>query len=107
MYFTQNNQWVVVGIVSYGYECANPYFAAIYTRVSYFTSWISSFNINDLSIIDMTVSNPNITESTTKVSVTSRSDTFSIRHVQRSLYLFFMITASHMLRLVEIYFGII
>ncbi len=39
MFFT-NNQWVLVGLTSYGHGCAEAGYAGIYTRVSFFVSFI-------------------------------------------------------------------
>jgi hypothetical protein len=42
MMFTTSNQWVLVGLTSYGYGCARPEYAGVYTRVAYYQSWISA-----------------------------------------------------------------
>ena len=42
MIFSTSNQWVVIGVTSYGYGCARASYAGIYTRVAYYQSWISS-----------------------------------------------------------------
>lgn len=31
---------VVVGLVSFGYECGLKYYPGVYTKVSYYTDWI-------------------------------------------------------------------
>ena len=44
--YTTSNQWVLVGLTSYGKGCARPSAAGVYTRVAYFQSWISSTTSN-------------------------------------------------------------
>ncbi|CAF3924807.1 unnamed protein product [Rotaria sp. Silwood2] len=46
MMFTSTNQWVLVGLTSFGYGCARPLYAGVYTRVAAYESWIRS-NTND------------------------------------------------------------
>jgi secreted trypsin-like serine protease len=41
--FSSSNQWVLVGITSYGEGCARPDYAGVYTRVAAYTSWIHSY----------------------------------------------------------------
>ena len=36
----ESGRWLQVGVVSGGYECGNPQFPGIYSRVSYFMDWI-------------------------------------------------------------------
>jgi secreted trypsin-like serine protease len=40
MMFSPNNQWVLVGLTSYGYGCAQPDSFGVYTRVAAFQDWI-------------------------------------------------------------------
>ena len=37
-----NDQWIVSGIVSYGYECARKNYPGVYTRVSAYVSWVQN-----------------------------------------------------------------
>ena len=42
MIYTRNRQWAIAGITSYGYGCALPPYAGVYTRVVAYSSWINS-----------------------------------------------------------------
>lgn len=37
----EEDRFYLGGIVSFGYKCADPDFAGVYTRVAAFTEWIS------------------------------------------------------------------
>ncbi|UJR32729.1 hypothetical protein I4U23_020188 [Adineta vaga] len=47
MFFTESRQWVIVGLTSYGYECASRTYAGIYTRMTFYLDWIRSMNVTD------------------------------------------------------------
>ncbi|CAF1477615.1 unnamed protein product, partial [Rotaria magnacalcarata] len=40
MMFTTSNQWVLVGLTSYGIGCARAAYPGVYTRVAYYQDWI-------------------------------------------------------------------
>ena len=40
--FNSNNQWILVGLTSYGRGCAQPNYSGVYTRVAAFEDWIKS-----------------------------------------------------------------
>ena len=46
MIFTSSEQWVLVGLTSFGFGCAQPGYAGVYTRIPAYVNWINSF-IND------------------------------------------------------------
>jgi secreted trypsin-like serine protease len=48
-----DDRWVLAGITSFGYECAQPGYPGVYTRVSAFISFIQS-NTN-ISLLELTV----------------------------------------------------
>ncbi|TGZ71700.1 hypothetical protein CRM22_002504 [Opisthorchis felineus] len=45
-----SNQWYVVGVVSFGYECGDPDLPGVYTNVSFFTKWIAGI-VPDISFM--------------------------------------------------------
>lgn len=42
MMFTSANRWMLVGITSFGIDCATANYSGVYTRVAYFQDWIES-----------------------------------------------------------------
>ncbi|XP_010608892.2 putative serine protease 47 [Fukomys damarensis] len=38
----QPGAWVLVGLASWGLDCRHPTFPSVFTRVTYFTDWIST-----------------------------------------------------------------
>ncbi|CAF2989062.1 unnamed protein product [Rotaria sp. Silwood2] len=49
MMFTSSKQWVIVGVTSFGYGCAQPGYSGVYTRITAHLDWIYLFinNTND------------------------------------------------------------
>jgi len=41
--FTSTNQWVLVGLTSFGQGCAQVNYSGVYTRVAAFQDWIKSY----------------------------------------------------------------
>lgn len=50
-----NGQWILVGITSYGISCALAGYPGVYTRVSYYSEWISCFLTNDTQCIENSI----------------------------------------------------
>ena len=103
MMYTASQQWVLVGLTSYGEGCARPEYAGVYTRVAAYQSWIAtatgnaynnptsseSANINPFNI---TISSTPTTEQTTSQSTTTKTATSSAKKetalVSHALWLF-------------------
>ncbi|CAF1514808.1 unnamed protein product, partial [Didymodactylos carnosus] len=49
-----NNRWELVGIVSFGNECALPNHAGIYTRVAAYQNWIKNILEKGIDVLDTT-----------------------------------------------------
>jgi secreted trypsin-like serine protease len=47
-----NGQWILVGITSYGTGCALADHPGVYTRISYYSKWISCFASDNSSCAD-------------------------------------------------------
>ncbi|CAF3847745.1 unnamed protein product [Adineta steineri] len=51
MYYSESEQiWILAGITSYGFKCALPNYAGVYTRVSVYIDWIQSIVGDDATI---------------------------------------------------------
>ena len=72
MMFTTSNQWVMVGLTSFGVGCARPAYAGVYTRVAAYQTWITS--ITNGSYTNGTSMNPFIILTTT-TTITSTNTT--------------------------------
>ena len=81
MMFTTSNQWVLVGLTSYGYGCARPEYAGVYTRVAYYQNWISDITSNAFfsaassNSVNMDPYLTNTTTTTTTSNTTTPSNT--------------------------------
>jgi secreted trypsin-like serine protease len=51
MMFTQSNQWVLVGLTSFGEGCARINNSGVYTRVAAYEDWIRSYTNDSYWIV--------------------------------------------------------
>jgi secreted trypsin-like serine protease len=55
--YTSSNQWVLVGLTSFGQGCAEAAHSGVYTRVAAFQSWIKSNTNGSYSSVSFSHSN--------------------------------------------------
>ncbi len=65
-----NDLWQLQGLTSYGYGCALAGYPGVYTRVSYYTSWIKSI-IDSKQIQTTTITKEPTTTTTRKKRTTT------------------------------------
>ena len=78
MMFTTSNQWVLIGLTSYGIGCASARTAGVYTRVAYYQSWISTNTGNSYTLATSSNSaniNPSSTSTTTSTATMQQPST--------------------------------
>ena len=99
MMYTSSQQWVLVGVTSYGDGCARVNYAGVYTRVAAYQSWIAtttgnayknptsseSANINP-SVVTVS-STTTISQTTTKKPTTTTERTTSRRTTKKPITL--------------------
>ncbi|CAF1570029.1 unnamed protein product, partial [Adineta steineri] len=72
MMFTSTQQWIVVGITSYGHGCAVAPYASVYTRLTSYSDWMNSVNVTDsVTIVTPTTPSTTTTSTTTTPSTTT------------------------------------
>ena len=99
--FTTSNQWVLIGLTSYGIGCASPTTAGVDTRVAYYQSWISTNTGNSYTLatssnsatIDITLRNMT-TESSTD-GFTSYNETSTHATELTSIHMLHMDSTHH------------
>ena len=40
--YNENSAWYQLGVVSFGYKCAEPGYPGVYTRLTHFLKWIGT-----------------------------------------------------------------
>ena len=91
MMYTSSQQWVLVGITSYGRGCARADYAGVYTRVAAYQSWIAtttnqdytnptsstSSSVNIISSMETSTTTTTTQETTTTSTTTQQTTTTS------------------------------
>lgn len=86
MMYTASEQWVLVGLTSYGIGCARANYAGVYTRVAAYQSWIATTTSNAITNpTSSDSSDVNVVSSTVSLRVTKTAS------ISRLLSLYFSI----------------
>ena len=109
MMYTTSQQWILVGVTSYGVGCARANYAGVYTRIAAYQSWIatvtgnaytSATSSNSANINPLSSNGSSTIEQTTRIaltttnrpSVSSTMKTASVSHLLFLLsFLFFIL----------------
>jgi secreted trypsin-like serine protease len=75
MMFAPSQQWVLVGITSYGQGCAEAPYSGVYTLVVQYLDWIYSMNISDAVTVSDVTTNITTTSTTTVTTTVTRNRT--------------------------------
>ncbi len=98
MMFSSSNQWVLVGLTSYGDGCANPQYSGVYTRVAAYESWISSYTNGSVSISTSSVSTTSSSSILTITSATAFTIIYShVNTVRTSIFNIFVFVLFNLL----------
>jgi hypothetical protein len=42
MKLSSSKQWILAGVISFGYGCGQAEYAGVYTRVAFYSDWVSA-----------------------------------------------------------------
>jgi secreted trypsin-like serine protease len=79
MMFTTSNQWVLVGLISYGYGCALANYMGVYTRVAAYQDWIR--DMTSSAYTNAVSSNSAIINPSSSTSTTQTNDASPVSHL--------------------------
>jgi hypothetical protein len=82
MKFSSSKQWILAGMTSSGHGCARAGYAGVYTRVAFYSDWISA-----ITSIDDPINDPIFTADETLDNICSRYHSSPLLFIVVSTYL--------------------
>jgi hypothetical protein len=89
MKFSSSKQWILAGVTSSGHGCARAGYAGVYTRVAFYSDWISA-----ITSIDDPINDPIFTADETLDNIFLDDSEFNICSRYHSSPLLFIVVST-------------